>query len=587
MSNATEVFRPEFTPLALPAGTVMVFLDDAACDDLEPVELVRADAPEFSWARLASTVSTIEQALQRFAMGRTVSLRQPYNRNPPESIVDTVPVFVGHIESVETTIGTKGAVVEVIVKDFSAALDRITVYGQRVFSSGATVFLAGLDTIFNPEGQANATAPPAFQPDASQAVPWGCAEAIHYLLSEYVLPSDLLRPSLEQLRALTGGRLLRDLNVTGLSLLEALDRCCRVAGLRFQFVPRCCETGPRQAIVFYRHGAGRSTELNSQPTRQALSLSRTNLASLHSTRQFHPLTHRYIGQGDFKTYEATFELVAAWDPALEDTNYTLFSPSTNPQFYKVKDVYRKWCLNEAGDYTPAPFNRGEPYDFSTLFEGAAFVRRRRRFWPALSTDTQGRSLGYVVEVSFDAGSHWGPYVHGFNNLLDECGLWLSSDQLDVYTWVAALKGALRFRITASVVSDERLTCILTDGPVGSTAPVVDHIVTLPRQFRYRKVSSQSLFAPTPNQPDIADDTDALYDFLRSRLEASSETVETAQIRTPALTLHARPGDRVTSNPDSRDLLACGPNQRSLVWIERVHVEFRKQSTQLNIVRQRT
>ncbi len=587
MSNVTETFQPEFTSLALPAGTVMAFLDGVPCDDLEPVELVRAGAPEFSWARLVGTTSDLEHALQRYAMGRTLSLCQSFNRNAPKSKVDAAPIFVGHIEGVETTIGAQGTVIEVTARDFSAALDRITVYGQRVSSNGATVFLAGLDTIFNPEGQANAAPGPLFQPDAGQAIPWGCAEAIHYLLSEYVLPGDLQHPGLHQLRALTDGRLLRDLNVTGLSLLDALDRCCQVAGLRLQFVPRHNETGPRQAIVFYRHGAGRSIELNCQPTGQSLSLSRTSLATLHSTRQFHPVTHRYIGQGDFKTYEATFELVAAWDPALQDTDYTLFSPSTNPQFYEVKDVYRKWCLNEAGDYTPEPFNRGEPYDFSTLFEGAAFVRRRRRFWPALSTDTQGRSLGYVLEVSFDAGLHWCAYVHGFNNLLDECGLWLSSDQLDVYTWVAALKGALRFRITASIVSDERLTCIVTDGPVGSTAPIVDHLVTSPRQFRYRKVSSQSIFTQMPNAPDVADDTDALYDFLRSRMEASSEIVETAQIRTPTLALHAGPGDRVTSSPDSRDLLACGPNHRSLAWIERVHVDFREQSTQLNIVRKRT
>lgn len=588
MSNAIEVFQPEFTRLAVPPGTVMVFLDSLACDDLEPVELVRAGAPEFSWARLVSTASNVEQALQRYAMGRTTCLRQPCNRNAPESGIDSVPIFVGHIESIGTTIGAQGPVIEVIARDFSAALDRITIYGQRVSSgSGETVFLAGLDTIFNPEGQVNAAAGPLFQPGPDQAVPWGCADAIHYLLNEYVLPGGLSCPNLDQLRALTGGRLLRDLNVTGLSLLDALDRCCQVAGLRFQFLPRHSGTGPRQAIVFYRNGAGRSVELSHQGTGQPLSLSRTNLATLHSTQQFHPVTHRYIGQGDFKTYEATFELVAAWDPGLEDTDYAKFSPSTNPQFYEVKDVYRKWCLNEAGDYTPAPFHRGDPYDFSGLFEGAPFVRKRRRFWPALSTDTQGRSLGYVLEVSFDDGMHWCPYAHGFSNLLDECGLWLSSEQLDVYTWVAALKGALRFRITASVVSDERLTCVVTDGPVGSTAPMIDHLVTLPRQFRYRKVSSLSLLAQTPKEPDVADDTDALYDFLRSRMEASSQLVETAQIQTPTLTLHANPGDRVTSSPDSRDLLACGRNHRSLAWIERVHVDFRKQCTQLNIARQRT
>lgn len=581
MSNTIEVFQPECTSLALPAGTVMVSLDGVPCDELEPIELVRSSPPEFSWARLAAREDG-------FVMGQTVCLHQLYNRTAPESAMAAVPLFVGRIESIETAIDSQGQRFEIVARDFSATLDRITVYGQRVLrDDGDTTFLAGLDTAFNPQGQANAAAIAAFQADCERAVPWGCAEAISYLLSEYVSSNDLHWPSLDQLCALTDGRLVRDLDVTGRSLLDALHRCCEVAGLQFQFVPRYSETGPDQAIVFYRNGAGRSVELNCQSPGEPLSLSRTNIAALHSRRCFHPVTHRYIGQGDFKTYEATFELGAAWDPSLEDTDYAKFSASTNPQFHEVKDVYRKWCLNEAGDYTPAPYGRGEPYDFSKLFEGAPFVRRRRRFWPALSADAQGRSLGYVLDVSFDAGMHWWPYVWAFNNLLEECGLWLGSEQLDVDTWVAALKGALRFRVTASVVSDERLTCVVADGPVGSTAPVVDHVVTLPRRFRYRKVSPQSILARTANEADVADDTDALQDFLRGRADASSQIVETAQIRTPTLIVHASPGDRVTSSPDSHNLLACGGNHRSLAWIERVHVDFRKQCTQLKIVNQRT
>ena len=575
MSNTIEVFQPEYTSLALPASTVMVSLDSVPCDELEPVELVRSGPPEFSWARLAARRDA-------FAMGQTICLHQLCNRNAPESTVAAVPLFVGRIESIETAIDAQGPRVEVVARDFSAVLDRITVYGQRVRGGdGGTMFLAGLDTIFNPQGRGNAAAGPAFGVDDKQAPPWSCAEAISYLLGEYVRSSDLYRPGLDPLRALTDGRLLRDLDVTGLSLLDALHRCCDAAGLQFRFVPRSGETGPDQAIVFYRNGRGRAIELNCQPFGQPLSLSRTNVATLRCKRDFHPVTHRYIGQGDFKTYEATFELLGAWDPALEDTDYTKFSASTNPQFHEVRDVYRKWCLNEAGDYGLPP------HDFSTLFEGAAYIRRRRRFWPALSTDGQGRSLGYFLEVSFDAGLHWWQYVGAFDNLLDECGVWLAGDQLDVDTWVAALKGALRFRITASVVSDERLTCIVADGPVGSTAPVVDHIVTLPRRFQYRKVSSQSVFAPSPNAPDVADDSEALYEFLRARAEASRPVIETAQVQTPALTLHVHPGDRVTSSPDSRDMIGGRYDNRSRAWIESVRIDFRKQSTHLNVVRQRT
>jgi hypothetical protein len=299
------------------------------------------------------------------------------------------------------------------------------------------------------------------------------------------------------------------------------------------------------------------------------------------------VTHRYIGQGDFKVYEATFDLVPAWDPASEDTNYDLFSASTNSQFYQVRDVYRKWCLNEAGDYTDAPFGQGSPYDFSGVFAGAEYVPQRRRFWPALSADPQGQSFGYHLEVSYDAGAHWWTYLHAFNNLLDECGIWLSSDQLDVDTWVATQQGMLQFRITASVLSDERLTCVVADGPVGSAAPVVDHLLTLPRRFKYRKVSAQSVLtqAAGAGAPDEVDDSAALHEFVR-QYAAEPAVIETTDVRTPTVNLHFEPGDRVTSGPDGRDLLSCRRDSRSCVWVKRIHADFQNQCTNLTVVRQR-
>jgi hypothetical protein len=342
--------------------------------------------------------------------------------------------------------------------------------------------------------------------------------------------------------------------------------------------------------VFYKNGTGRTVELNCQRAGEQLSISKTNIAALSSRRNFWPVTHKYIGQGDFKVYEATFELVRAWDPADEDTDYDKFSPSTNPDFHQIKDVYRKWCLNEAGDYSDAPYNEGDSFDFSKVFESSNFAHRRRRFWPALTTDKQGKSLGYFLQVSFDNGLHWWQYLYAFNNLLDECGVWLSSDRLDTNTWIAALKGALKFRITVSVVSDERLSCVVADGPVGSTAPVVEHVITLPRQFKYRKVSSLSIFANvsdgTLGVPDEADDSVALYEFVRKRALAGAEVIETFDVQMPHLVFDYRVGDRVTSSPESRDLLACRSDNRSTSCIERVQVDFTRQCTNLKIVRKR-
>lgn len=609
MSNRIDFFQSTQTQLALPGLSVSVLLDGAICPYLELIEIVRDSWPEFSWARLAynsaaypqAELVTIEEIETKLPIGKAICIQQVYNGIAPGTTAFSQPIFDGQLESIETKTGSDDERLEIVARDFSASLERITVYGQKVKDfDGSVLFLAGVDTIFNEDGKANASVGPieengksftAFCPEPSQAKFWSYAEAIYYLLSEYLSTGQLQIPTIEQLQALTEEQKIRDLDVTGLNLLEALHRCCERIGLEFKFIPRLVQAGPREAIVFYKNDAGRTVELNCQPQGQQFSLSNTNILTLHSERNFYPVTHKYIGQGDFKVYEATFDLVKAWDPADESTDYDKFSPSTNADFYEVKDVYRKWCLNEAGDYSGSPYNQGSAFDFSKIFEGDSFVRRRRRFWPVLTTDKQGISLGYFLEVSFNNGQDWWQYLYAFNNLLNECGVWLSSDRLDVDTWVAVIKDVLKFRITASVISDQRLSCVVADGPINSTASVIEHLVTLPRQFKYRKVSGKSIFANASNQtlgtPDEADDSTALYEFVRKKAQTETKVIETIDIQTPSLVFDYQLGDRVSASPESRDLLGCRSDNRSISWIKRVQIDFEKQCTNLKIVRKRS
>jgi hypothetical protein len=609
MSNRIDFFQSAQTKLTLPAPTFLILLDGELCPWLEPIEIVDGWWTEFSWARLAynpagypqAELLSIEDVEEKVAIGKRVCIRQVYNGTPPGASAFSFPLFTGQIEGVETQLGPNGESVEIIAKDFSANLKRITAYGRRVSNfDGSTLFLAGADTTFNEDGKTSATTEPVEQNGRSYTVfcsepsagkLWSYADVIHYLLYEYLPIGQLQVPSIERLLTLTERQVVRDLDVTGLDLIEALQRCCRRIGLRFKFITRPVPTGPEQAIVFYRPGRGRAVELNCQRSGEQLSITKTNIARLHSRKNFWPITHRYVGQGDFKIYEATVDLVKAWDPADEDTDYDKFSPSTNADFYKVKDVFRKWCLNEAGNYSGSPYNQGDAFDFSKIFQSDNFVRRHRRFWPTLTADKQGKSLGYFLQVSFDDGLHWWQYLYAFNNLLSECGVWLSSDYLDADTWVAALKGVLKFRITASVISDERLNCVVADGPVNSTVPVVDQIITLPRWFKFRQVSSRSIFKNTPDEslgvPDEVDDSTALYEFIRKKAEVAAAVIENVDIQTPYLAFGYRVGDRVTTSPESRDLLSCRSDNRSVHWIERVHMDFEKQCTNLKIVRRRT
>jgi len=170
---------------------------------------------------------------------------------------------------------------------------------------------------------------------------------------------------------------------------------------------------------------------------------------------------------------------------LEGGPQGFYSPSTNVDFAAVRDVYRRWCLNEAGDYSDPPYNGGEPFDCTRIFGRAEYVQRRRRFENAL-TIHNGQSIGRHLEVSYDNGATWQAYGESFDVLDDECGVWLSSDQLPAELWSVVAAGTLKFRITAAVQSDTRLTAIIADGPVNSIADVVDHIICAD-EFQYKKV----------------------------------------------------------------------------------------------------
>jgi hypothetical protein len=261
MSNRIDFFQSERSKLSLPAATVSIEIDGELCPMLEAVEIVRDVWPNFSWARLAynpapyadSDLIAAEDMETQFAMGQSVCIRQCYNGVAPGAATFSLPIFYGRIEGIETTLGPESQMVEIIARDFSAQLGRITVYGQRVVVDGdSTVFLPGLETVFNPDGRANATSAPVqvsgkgyavFYAGPSNVKAWKYAEVIDYLLSEYLPGGRLQIPDSRRLAALTENQVVRDLDVTGLSLLESLYRCCERINLQFKFVPRLARAG--------------------------------------------------------------------------------------------------------------------------------------------------------------------------------------------------------------------------------------------------------------------------------------------------------------------------------------------------------
>lgn len=603
MSNRVDFFQSDCDELALAAVGFSVFVDGILCIGFELSEVVRDDWDNFGWAKLIyksgiDREADISMAESKYSPGREVVIRQSYNGNFADSGMCSFVIFAGQIEESSRILGDGGEVLEIKARDFSAKMERMNIYGKRIKLGEDDIFLNSLETIFNSNGLGNAAKDMVrlngrdirlFSGGYDEAKKWSSAEIIIYLLNEYVCSGDLIVPEVEVLEELTSGQVLRDFNVSGMSLLAALKRCCEYTGLKFKFVTVLIGSEVKQAIVFYDGIVGRSVELNLQKAGERIGISKTNICKYKGNSSQGHVTNHYIGQGAFKVFEATLDLVKGWDSGLEDIDSEKFCRS-NGQFYTVCDVWRKWCLNESGRYSPSPYNRGEAFDFSAIFETSNYQRRGRRFLPALTSYSDGQSLGYFLEVSFNNGLSWQQYGEDFDVLNDQCGIWLSSGCLSEGLLAAAMTDSLKFRITASVVSDERLICKIADGAVCSTAEVVDNIVRLDNQFKFRKVSRFSRFwgdSDSGMVSDEVDDTGWLYEFLRKRMRQISSVIEIIDVEMCYLNYGFEVGDIVVSRPKSRDVFHCRSDRSSISSVRRVCMDFKKQCTRLTIVRRKT
>jgi len=318
MLNRVDFYQGECKDLAIPAGRCEVFVEDEICPFLEVVEIVRAGWPQFGWAKIRYNPAAyngaegvnIEQG-ERMAMGKRVEICRLYNAGIGEVKIEPACIFAGQVEETEMKLGQREQVLEIIAKDISARLNRKTVHGRRIARGGGeSTFSDGLEAVFNENSLPNAskesvkhncTSYTAFAGDGQEAKYWSTAEVLEYLLSEYVVYGQLQVPPLAYLQALTGEKVVDELDVEGKSVLDAVQDCCEQAELKFCFRPRQQELGPAEKIVFYKQGEGPSVELNLQYAGEQLSISRTNVCELGSEKRYQPADSGIIEMIDIQT----------------------------------------------------------------------------------------------------------------------------------------------------------------------------------------------------------------------------------------------------------------------------------------------
>lgn len=563
-SNTVTFHHTEPAVFSMRPAPVLVEVEGIPAPQLELLEVTRDRGPRLNRARFR-LIGAAGKGKARFE--ELSSLARPGRKIKAGIIFQTDmasgqqrywPLFVGIICQGWANMSGKTEGVEIMACDELTWHNVSAIDGMRVLGpAGQAVYIQSAEAVFNPDGKGNCSVSAAevngksyeiFQMESSQAHHWSYAGAIRYIAAEYLRTDVDELLGCAGLEELTEGQVLRDVDVTGLTPLEAIERLCRRAGLGF-----CLEEAPlsdgevKEVLRFYRWGQGNKVFLRHQQAGEQLDLTWTNVVSCHIETAQPRRTIRAVGLGDYQRFEATFELVGGWDPSLEVNDYDLYSPLTNDNFIEVRDVFRKWVLNEAGDYSGPPYNRGLSYDLSKVFGSGSYNPHRRRFLKCLSRDTAGKSLGYYLEVSYDDGVNWQVYPGAFNVLLDECGVYLTTTQLEVSVWNAIKKDVLRFRITVTLTADERLTQEVIDGPVDTARPIQTEVFELGKEFGYEQVTGQSIFS-TQTQglgpPEAADDREALRGYLRQQLQQLRQSQLKGSIQLTFLRPDIRPGDVV-------------------------------------------
>ncbi len=241
--------------------------------------------------------------------------------------------------------------------------------------------------------------------------------------------------------------------------------------------------------------------------------------------------------------ESTFELVPAWDPAREGADPSRYG-YRHAEFDYYADVYRKWVLNEDGFYCRPPFGRAA-FDLGAFLDRPGLAGQPIPLGRCLVLDYDGARRAAVVHVSLDTGQTWQLYRGQRRVLSDRAGVRFIDEQLDSALLAAALAGAMRVRITATLRNPgHESVAVARGGAFARAAP--SEVVSAGASFVFRRVAEDSIH----HQPiqwgtlEAAEaDDGARMAFAAQHMHASPRPAR------PTLRLHGdwshlAPGDRV-------------------------------------------
>ena len=408
-----------------------------------------------------------------------------------------------------------------------------------------------------------------FSPD-DQGQHWSVADALAYLIATAV-PGNVEAPDPEELEELAGRIELDPLDITGMTVAQALVRVARCGGLALR------SSRIRLGLMFYcpgRHGRRRRVSL--QPHGGELSLQDSNLLRGRVTFRRRPSRPGVLAMGQRKRYESTFQLHEGWETSLETYRWRDFVRSESDDWLTLANVYRKWVLNEHGRYSDSPWQIPR-FSFSNISEEDFSAYGSRRFLPCLSTDESGQSLGIVVEYRYEPEADWKRWPGSVWVSDEEGTIYLGGDALPSDYFNAAANHEAEVCVTATVEADAHLTVEIPGDP-----NCVREVVDLSGRAAWRTVHETSIFHDLAAAGLAAerDDTQALEELARRYAEAASSATE-AELVLGWINTSYHVGDIVTRIDGRNVELPANPYSRP--FIQAVRHDFgREQTTTLTV-----
>lgn len=297
----------------------------------------------------------------------------------------------------------------------------------------------------------------------------------------------------------------------------------------------------RRKLAFFRRGEGTGGKLTIDMGKAGGVLEPTQHNCCGAGLRFDAAAcvNRVRVLGSRMRVEVTVELVRAWpaekDSLREDVPQ-LSKSEDNLQFDAVRDVWRKWALNESGDYTGLRtdiegYFKLPDYIGQTGFDDA-WVPRRREFLPTLTLGSDGKPIGQhggcLIEywTRGASGEEWRVLDSG-----GEMPVSLVEGECAIYFGGRLPPQEILHMGTEAKV---RITCTLEmDLPLGhdhvgvsKSSPTETPILLaldMSDHFHSREVTKQSvLYAQVQDgtfKSDAVDDTERLKEYVERVLDA--------------------------------------------------------------------